>query len=179
MYIDHPDNDHLSESHTISILVENRFGVLARVAALFSTRGYNIETLTVSPTLDNKISRMTIVTRGDEEILEQIDKQLNKLIDVITVTNLSGKGFVERELVLFKVQFRTSERESVVEIVNKYQAKIVTDHEDELGIEYCADSAKLNAFLHEISNYKIIELTRSGRVAISQNKGRTESYKVI
>lgn len=179
MYIDNPQNKNQPESHTISVLVENRFGVLARVASLFSCRGYNIETLTVSQTLDPKISRMTIVTRGDSEVMEQIDKQLNKLIDVITVTNLSGTGFVERELVLFKVQFPYEDRLKVMTLISKAGAHVVIDHNDELGVEFSGNSELVKEFIASLSDYNIIELTQSGRVAISQDKGPTESYQVI
>lgn len=176
MFNDLPQSGSPILSHTISVLVENRFGVLARVAGLFSGRGYNIESLTVSATPDPAVSRMTIVTTGDERIMEQIDKQLNKLIDVITVTNLSGRGFIEREMVLVKVEFPLERRDEVDAILRNAGAKIIIDNHTEFGVEFSGDAERVEQFLHRISEFNIIDVARSGRVAVSRNPGRTEPY---
>lgn len=162
------------EQHTISVLVENKFGVLARVAGLFSGRGYNIESLSVNSTNDPSISRMTIVTTGDDEIIEQIDKQLNKLIDVIKVTELVGKNFIERELILIKVKVNTKNRSEVIQITEIFKGKIANVHKNEFTIELSGNGRKIDNFIEIISDYEIIELVRTGRVAISRQPGVTE-----
>lgn len=164
------------EQHTISVLVENKFGVLARVAGLFSGRGYNIESLSVNATNDPTVSKMTIVTSGDEEIIEQIDKQLNKLIDVIKVTDLAGRNFIERELILLKVRVNSKNRSEIIQITEIFKGKIVSVHKDELTIELSGDGRKIENFIELISEFKIIELVRTGRVAISREPGVTEEY---
>ena len=162
------------EQHTISVLVENKFGVLARVAGLFSGRGYNIESLSVNATNDPSVSKMTIVTSGDEEIIEQIDKQLNKLIDVIKVTDLAGRNFIERELILLKVGVTSKNRSEIIQITEIFKGKIVSVHKDELTIELSGDGRKISNFIELIAEFKIIELVRTGRVAISRQSGVTE-----
>ena len=162
------------EPHTISVLVENKFGVLARVAGLFSGRGYNIESLSVNSTNDPNISRMTIVTTGDEEIIEQIDKQLNKLIDVIKVTVLAGRYFIERELILIKVQTNSINRSEIIQFTEIFKGKIVSVHKNEFTIELSGNGKKIDNFLEIITEFKIIELVRTGRVAISRQPGVTE-----
>ncbi len=163
--------------HTISVLVENRFGVLARVAGLFSGRGYNIISLTVNQTHDPEVSKMTIVTSGDKAILEQIDKQLNKLIDVIKVTDLTGSKFVERELALIKVNTENCEQRSqVIQVAEIFKAKIVSVKHDELAIEIHGRATKINNFIELMNDFNIVEVARSGRVAISREKGATEKY---
>ncbi|MCF6175800.1 MAG: acetolactate synthase small subunit [Victivallaceae bacterium] len=163
--------------HTISVLVENRFGVLARVAGLFSGRGYNIISLTVNETHDPEVSKMTIVTSGDDAVLEQIDKQLNKLIDVIKVTDLTGSKFVERELALIKVSTENNEQRSqVIQITEIFEAKIVSVNPAELAIEIHGRASKINNFIDLMDDFKIVEIARSGRVAISREKGATEKY---
>jgi acetolactate synthase-1/3 small subunit len=165
------------EKHTISVLVENKFGVLARVAGLFSGRGYNIKSLTVNETHDPKVSKMTIVTTGDEAVLEQIDKQLNKLVDVIKVDNLTGSKFIERELVLIKVNAETAEKKSqIIQMAEVFEAKIVSVHKNELGIELSGRSDKIDNFVQLVEEFGIVEMARSGRVAVSREPGVTQEY---
>ena len=161
--------------HTISVLVENKFGVLARVAGLFSGRGYNIESLSVNSTHDPSISRMTIVTSGDEAVIEQIDKQLNKLIDVIKVTDLAASDFIERELVLVKVAVTAKNRAEIVQVTQIFGGKIISVHKNEVALEVAGNGEKINNFINLLAEYKIVELVRTGRVAISRNAGVTEA----
>ncbi len=167
----------MKKKHTISVVVENKFGVLSRISGLFSGRGYNIESLTVNPSNDPTVSKMTIVTIGDDDIIEQIDKQLNKLIDVITVIDLSSRNFIERELALVKVKVNAKERTEVVQIVELFEGKIVTVHKEELGIEITGRSEKIQDFLSMLSDYEIIETTQSGRVAMTRSAGVTVEYE--
>jgi acetolactate synthase-1/3 small subunit len=162
------------EQHTISVLVENKFGVLARVAGLFSGRGYNIESLTVNTMQDPKFSRMTIVTTGDDAIVEQIDRQLNKLIDVVKVTDLTGGQFIERELALIKVSASRENRGEIIQIVEIFGGKIVTVHKDEIGIEISGTSADIENFIRLMNDFGIVEFARTGRVAVSREPGRSE-----
>ena len=166
----------MEQRHTISVLVENKFGVLARVAGLFSGRGYNIESLSVNSTHDPKISKMTIVTKGDDAVIEQIDKQLNKLVDVISVTDLTGSEFIERELMLIKIKATGKNRAEAIQITDIFQVKIVTVHKDELGISLSGPAQKIEDFINMMSDFGIIEIARTGRVAISRNPGATENY---
>jgi len=154
--------------HTISVLVENRFGVLARVAGLFSARGYNIASLAVSETLDPDVSYMTIVVEAqDERILEQIKKQLNKLIDVITVTDFTKKEHVERELVLVKVNYSAKEKSKLESILNKYVGKIIQHKLDTAIIEAVGEQKQIKGLLEELNKFGIKELIRTGRIAIA------------
>ena len=160
-----------AKRHTISILVENKFGVLARVAGLFSGRGYNITSLTVNETQDPNISNMTIVTRGDEAVLEQIEKQLNKLINVISVDDLTNSRFIERELVLLKIAVTTAEdRAHIAQLVEIFEGKIVTVTKSSLGVEISGRSDKVDNFIDMVRDFGILEMARSGRVAISRGK---------
>lgn len=156
--------------HIISVLVENRFGVLARVAGLFSGRGFNIDSLTVAETDDSEISRMTIVSTGDEKILEQINKQLNKLIDVIKVSDFTGEEYVERELALIKVKAEGEVRSEIVPLVNIFRARTVDVSSDTMTIEITGDEDKLMAFVDMLRPYGIQELVRTGKVAILRGK---------
>ncbi len=169
----------MQQTHTISVLVENKFGVLARVAGLFSGRGYNIESLSVNTTHDPKISKMTIVTRGDDSIIEQIDKQLNKLIDVIKVTDLTGSEFIEREVILMKIKTTSKTRGDIIQITEIFGGKIILVHKDELGIELAGRAAKLEDFINLMNEFGIIEIARTGRVAFSRKPGATEDYSDI
>lgn len=154
--------------HTISVLVENKPGVLARIAGLFSARGYNICSLAVGETEDSSISRMTIVAEAaDERILEQIIKQLRKLIDTITVVDLTRKGFVERELALVKVCYDKSSYKKICTLVRKYKGKIVKHRVNCAIIEMCATCGDVEDFLKNIKAFGITELMRTGKVAIS------------
>jgi acetolactate synthase-1/3 small subunit len=152
--------------HTISVLVENKFGVLTRVAGLFSGRGYNIDTLNVGPTHDSKLSRMTIVTTGDEATLEQIVKQLNKLPNVIKVQNFSEGEYVDRELVLVKVGVDSKSRAEVMQITDIFRAKIVDVQPKTLAIEITGSGSKVEKFLDLMQTFGVLELTRTGQVAL-------------
>ncbi|HCS13377.1 MAG: acetolactate synthase small subunit [Zetaproteobacteria bacterium CG06_land_8_20_14_3_00_59_53] len=153
--------------HTISILVENEFGVLTRVAGLFSARGYNIETLNVAPSLDATVSRMTLVTRGDERVIEQIKKQLNKLIPVIKVEDISHLVHIEREMLLVKLATSADNRAALVSLAEEMRAKVV-DHIDigYLTLELTGSCDELDGFLQQVESYGIIEMTRTGPVGM-------------
>jgi acetolactate synthase-1/3 small subunit len=152
--------------HTISVLVENKFGVLTRVAGLFSGRGYNIDTLNVAPTHDSTASRMTIVTHGDEATLEQIIKQLNKLPDIIQVLNFRESEYVDRELVLVKVSVDSKTRAEVMQITDIFRAKIVDVQSKALTIEITGDDSKIGKFLSLMKAFGVMDLTRTGSVAM-------------
>jgi len=156
--------------HTISILVENRFGVLSRVSGLFSGRGFNIESLSVGETQEPSISRMTIVVQGDDLIVEQIKKQLNKLIDVIKVIDLTGEEFVERELILVKVNAEPGVRAEVLRIADIFRAKVVDVTPKSYTLECTGDESKVNAFLELLKPYGIQEVARTGKVAIARGR---------
>ena len=152
--------------HTISVLVENKFGVLTRVAGLFSGRGYNIDTLNVAPTHDSTASRMTIVTHGDEATLEQIIKQLNKLPDVLKVLDFHGSEAVDRELVLVKVAVDSKSRAEVMQITDIFRAKIVDVQPRSLTIEITGNESKVEKFLELMNTFGVQELTRTGKIAL-------------
>ncbi|MFH0913000.1 MAG: acetolactate synthase small subunit [Candidatus Omnitrophota bacterium] len=154
--------------HTISVVVENKFGVLARIAGLFSARGYNIASLAVSETLDPSISYMTIVVEAeDEKILEQIKKQLNKLIDVITVTDFTKKEHADRELVLVKINYSPKEKTKLESTLNKYVAKIIQHKGDTAIIEAVDEQGKIKDLLADLNKFGIKELVRTGRIAVA------------
>jgi len=153
--------------HTISVLVENKFGVLARIAGLFSARGFNIDSLAVGETEDSTISRMTIVIDApDERILEQIKKQLHKLIDVITVIDLTQKEFFERELILVKVSVDKSNKAKLDKLLNKYNAEILHEEKDSYIIEATLEQEKIKELLSELKKSGIKQLVRTGTAAI-------------
>ena len=154
--------------HTISVLVENEFGVLTRVAGLFSGRGFNIESLSVAPTLDPSTSRMTIVTRGDEQILEQITKQLNKLIDTIKVIDFTGQDYIEREMALIKVTAEEETRAEVLRIVDIFRAKVVDVTPRSYTVEITGAPAKVDAIVELLRPMGIKELVRSGPVVLGR-----------
>lgn len=154
--------------HVISVLVENRFGVLAHIAGMFSGRGYNIDSLTVGETIDPLISRMTIVLRGDNEIVSQIVKQLNRQVDVVEVKDLTGTSFVDRELVLVKVQACSKRRAEIVEIAHLFRSKIVDVQADSLTVEAIGDRGKLQALLALLAEYGISDIVRTGRIGMSR-----------
>ena len=154
--------------HTISVLVENKFGVLARVAGLFSARGYNIASLAVSETLDPKTSYMTIVVEAkDEKVLEQINKQLNKLIDVITVTDFTKKEYIDRELVLAKINYTPKDKPRLDAIFNKFVGKIILRKDDTAIIEAVGDQQQIKLLLEELNKFGVKELIRTGKLAIN------------
>ncbi|OVE78463.1 acetolactate synthase small subunit [bacterium F11] len=159
-----------AQKHTISLLVENRFGVLARIAGLFSARGYNIDSLSVGVTDDPNVSRMTIVVRGDNRILEQVQKQLNKLIDVIKVTDYVDTAHLERELIMVKVTADKSTRGELAQICDIFRAKIVDVAMDSLIIELTGDREKNEALLRMIRPFGIKEFCRTGIVAMARGK---------
>ncbi len=152
--------------HTISILVENEFGVLSRIAGLFSGRGFNIENLSVNETLDSTVSRITLQTRGDDAILEQITKQLNKLVSVIKVVDMSEAEHVERELALIKVVADSRTRAEVFNIVNAFRAKVIDVAPKECIIEITGDDDKINALLTVLKPIGVKEIARSGKTAL-------------
>lgn len=161
--------------HIITLLVENEFGVLARIAGLFSGRGFNIESLCVAETLDPTVSTMTIVTRGDDQIIEQVIKQLNKLIPVIKVVDLIEKDYVEREMVLVKVSATPQTREEILRIVDIFRGKVIDVGSKTYTIEITGDEKKINAILTLLKPLGIKEMVRTGQVAmIRGSKTSTE-----
>lgn len=152
--------------HTISVLVENKFGVLTRVAGLFSGRGFNIDTLNVAPTQDPTMSRMTIVTRGDDATVDQIVKQLEKLVDTIKVHDFREGEFVDRELVMIKVGVDSHTRAEVMQITDIFRAKIIDVQPQSLTIEITGDESKVEKFIELMKAFGILELTRTGKVAL-------------
>ncbi len=152
--------------HTISVLVENKFGVLTRVAGLFSGRGFNIDTLNVAPTQDATVSRMTITTRGDDATVDQIVKQLNKLVDSIQVLDYREGESVDRELVLAKVGVTSGTRAEVMQITTIFRAKIIDVQPASLTIEITGDESKIEKFIGLMRPFGILELTRTGKVAL-------------
>jgi len=161
--------------HTISVLVQNRFGVLARIAGLFSGRGFNIDSLNVSPTQDDTLSRMTIVTHGDDAVIEQVEKQLKRLVEVVKVTDLTGSGFVSRELMLVKVRTDGNTRNDVIQFANIFKANVVNVEHESLVIEVTGPNEKLDAFVELMGKFGIIELARTGRVALVRSSEATET----
>ncbi len=148
--------------HIISILLENEAGALSRVSGLFSARGYNIESLTVAPTEDPSMSRMTIVTSGSDEVVEQITKQLNKLVDVVKVADLSEASHIERELMLVKVRATGKDREEMKRISDIFRGRIIDVTDSAYVIELTGNSAKLDAFIEAIDKVLILETVRTG-----------------
>lgn len=158
--------------HTISMLVENRFGVLSRVAGLFSGRGYNIESLSVGETIDSKVSLMTIVTTGDDKIIEQITKQLNKLIDVIKVVDLTEVDHVEREMILIKVSPRQADKAEVLRLAEIFRGRVVDSSPKTYTIEITGDEKKIAAFVELMKPFGIKEFVRTGKIAIAREGTR-------
>ncbi len=156
--------------HIISILIENEAGALSRVAGLFSARGYNIESLTVAPTEDLTLSRMTVVTRGSDEVIEQITKQLNKLIDVVKLIDLAEAVHVERELMLVKVKAVEGSREEIKRLCEIFRGKIIDVTLTSYVIEMTGPSDKLDAFILALDEASIIEVVRSGPMGMSRGE---------
>jgi len=152
--------------HTITVLVENEFGVLTRIAGLFSARGYNIENLNVAPTMDASMSRMTLVTRGDEHVIEQIKKQLNKLIPVIKTEDLTRQEHMEREMILVKVRASEDTRAEVLRMAEVFRANVVDVSESSYTLELTGKARKLDAFLRMLEPNGVIEMTRTGPVGM-------------
>ncbi|MGC8697413.1 MAG: acetolactate synthase small subunit [Halothiobacillus sp.] len=154
--------------HIISILMENEAGALSRVAGLFSARGYNIESLCVAPTVDETLSRMTLVTRGDEQIIEQIIKQLNKLIDVVKVQDMADAPHIERELMLIKVQALDNSRNEVYRLAEIFRGQIIDVSESSYTIQMVGPGHKLDAFLNALGAIPVVEIVRSGALGIAR-----------
>ena len=152
--------------HTISVVVQNRFGVLTRIAGLFSGRGFNIDTLNVGPTQNDKISRMTLVVVGNDQVLEQVVKQLNKLVDVLEVHDFKDGDVIDRELILLRVKATSSTRPEVMQICDIFRAKIVDVQSSSLAIEVTGDESKIDKFLQLMKPFGILELSRTGRIAL-------------
>jgi acetolactate synthase-1/3 small subunit len=152
--------------HTISVLVENEFGVLARVAGLFSGRGFNIESLSVAETLDPTVSRITLVTTGDDTVLEQITKQLNKLVSIIRVSDFKDTEHVERELVLIKVTADERTRGELMNIVSIFRGKVIDVSPQSYIVEITGNQEKIDAILQLLRPLGIVEIVRTGRVAM-------------
>jgi len=154
--------------HTITVLVENKPGVLARVSGLFARRGFNIESLAVSITDDPTVSRMTIVVGGEETVLEQITKQLNKLIDVIKVVDYTGTSVVERELAMIKVNAEPKSRSEIMQIVDIFRAKIIDISDRTFTIEVTGGVEKIDAMEKLLEPYGMLELVRTGKIAMAR-----------
>lgn len=154
--------------HTISILVENKFGVLTRIAGMFSGRGFNIDTLNVGPTLDPEISRMTIVVRGDDKVLDQVNKQLDKLVNVISVEDFGESNYIDRELVLIRVKADAKARAEIMQICDIFRAKIIDVQSKRLAIEITGSENKIDKFLVLMDPFGITELTRTGKIALAR-----------
>jgi acetolactate synthase-1/3 small subunit len=152
--------------HTLAVLVENKAGVLSRVASLFSRRGYNIDSLAVGVTEDPEISRMTIVVRGDDHVLEQVTKQLNKLVDVIKVSDIGGDDTVERELALIKVSSDVDTRAEIIQIANIFRARIVDVAPKSMTVEVTGDEGKVDAIEKLLRQFGIKEMVRTGKIAL-------------
>jgi acetolactate synthase-1/3 small subunit len=154
--------------HTISLLVENKFGVLARISGLFSARGYNIDSLSVGTTEDPGVSRMTIVVKGDNRVLEQVEKQLNKLIDVIKVADYQETPHLERNLALIKIAADKNTRSELIQICDIFRAKIVDVAVDSIIVEMTGDEEKIEALLRMLRPFGIKEMCRTGIVAMAR-----------
>lgn len=154
--------------HTISLLVENKFGVLSRISGLFSGRGYNIESLSVGETIDPQISIMTIVTSGDDQIIEQITKQLNKLIDVVKVIDMTEYDHVEREMVLIKLEPKPQDRAEVLRLTEIFRGRVIDSSMTTYTVEITGDEKKIAAFVELMKPVGIKEFVRTGKIAIAR-----------
>ncbi len=156
--------------HVITVLVDNEPGVLSRISGLFSGRGFNIESLNVAETLDASISRMTLVTHGNEQIIEQIIKQLNKLVNVIKVFDLTGSDYVEREMALITVTAEAASRAEVLRIVEIFRGRVVDVSSKSFTLEITGDEKKIQAVIELLVPFGIVEIVRTGKVAITRGK---------
>ncbi len=163
--------------HTLAVLVENKPGVLTRVAGLFSRRGFNIESLAVGVTENPDISRMTIVVSGDDHVLEQVEKQLNKLIDVIRVSDIPVEDSVNRELALIKVGVDSATRAEVMQIVDIFRANIVDVGSKSLMVEVTGDESKINAIEHLLRQFGVREMVRTGKIAMNRGAKVVQNEK--
>ncbi len=160
----------MDQKHTISVLVENKSGVLASISGLFSARGFNIDNLAVGETEDPTISRMTIGVTGDDMIIEQVCKQLNKLIDVIKVLDLTKEGYIERELILIRINAPANKRSQILELIDIFEGKIAEVSQKFITVELTGDSDKVNSFIGLVSSFGIKELVRTGKIALAKSK---------
>ncbi len=160
--------DQAVHKHTISVLLENKFGALNRVAGMFSAKGYNLESITVGPTEDATVSRMTLVTKGDDAIIEQIIKQLNKLIDTLKVVDLTYESFMERELALIKVGTTAENRSEIMQIAEIFQGKIIDISQKTMTVEATGSGQKVDAIIKMLKPFHIKEIARTGRVALKR-----------
>lgn len=156
--------------HLLSVLIENESGALSRVVGLFSARDYNIDSLSVAPTEDNTLSRMTIITNGDDHVIEQITKQLNKLVEVVKVVDLNESRYVERELMLVKVRAQGKDRDEILRLTEIYRGQIIDVTEKSYTIELTGTSEKLNSFQENIGKGLIVETVRTGAAGIGRGE---------
>ncbi|PLX68489.1 MAG: acetolactate synthase small subunit [Denitrovibrio sp.] len=163
--------------HTISVLVENKFGVLSRISGLFSGRGYNIESLSVNNTMEPEFSIMTIVTTGDDAVIEQIIKQLRKLVNVLKVRDVSQMEHIEREMHLVKVKANQETRSEIFNIISTFRGKTIDITNNSLVVEITGVSDKVSAFLKVLEPYGIIEVVRTGSIAIARGSKSTTDFK--
>ena len=161
--------------HIISLLLENEAGTLSRVAGLFSARAFNIESLTVAPTEDRTVSRMTLVTSGSDEIIEQITKQLNKLVDVIKVVDLNDYRHIQRELLLIKVSAKQEERAEIKRLAEIFRGRIIDVSENAYMLELTGAGAKLDAFIRALDESMILEVARSGALGVTRGDKAIQS----
>ena len=166
----------MEHRHTLSILVENKFGVLARIAGMFSGRGFNIDTLNVAPTKNSSFSRMTVVVKGDDKVLEQLTRQLEKLINVIEVEDFHPDEAVERELVLIKIKADSQTRSEAMQIVDIFRAKIVDVQENSMLVETTGNQRKVEAFVELMEKFGILDMTRTGRVAMKRGTSSSTNF---
>ncbi len=158
--------------HILSLKVENRAGTLSRVAGLFSARGFNIDSLSVAPTADPSVSSMTIVTQGDDGVIEQITKQLNKLIDVIKVVDTQGRNYVHRETALIKIHTRAEDRAEALRVVDIFRARVVDSSQNSYTVEITGDAGKVDAMINLLRPLGIKDLVRTGKVAMTRELGK-------
>jgi len=156
--------------HTISVLVENKFGVLARITTLFAARGFNIDSLAVGETEDPDVSRMTIVVKGDEAVLDQVTKQLNKLVDIIKVNDFKDVEYIERGLALVKITVKNATRDAIMKTIGVFRTRVVDLSQDSVVVEITGDEDKINAFIEAVKPFGIKEVCQTGIVAISRGK---------
>lgn len=156
--------------HTISVLVENKFGVLTRIAGMFSGRGFNIDTLSVAPTLDATKSRMTLVVRGDDGVVDQVVKLLNKLVEVIEIQDFREGECVDRELVMMRVGVDSTTRAELMQICDIFRAKIIDVQHKNVSIEITGNESKIEKFLRLMDPFGITDLTRTGKVALARKE---------
>ncbi len=168
----------MEHRHTLSIVVENKFGVLARIAGMFSGRGFNIDTLNVAPIRGSAFSRMTVMVNGDDAVLEQLTRQLGKLINVIEVEDFHPEEAVERELVLLKIKVDSHTRAELLQFVGIFRAKIVDIHEDSILVEATGNPRKVEAFMELVEKFPILDMTRTGRVAMKRGSFAHKELKL-